>query len=457
MGSALRDFGLDADLNLAKSLSMLNLAKSLSMWQTWRANMQYEEVAQETDACMQAAHDSCTKNLHALLGISKKLPDAQQRTRIQDSLTAAGEVVDGETILQGSNPMLLVPELFLVSSAEQHLGGMQEYVAILQRVCKVYDDILALHDAESDCLGSQGGRYARKELAIQAMQEASKAHRIARGQLKIEQLMEHDPDLAEEAGRTKEEVRNSVVEKKRKLKAAAQELQSVLATLLRMEEYFPEVCVHIRTGLPQELLAVWRPDLTIEMFEVRETLFTTANHTVYKASYEGTMYALKEFRLASNQGLKELLREAALLRKMRHPAIVEIVGIFEDEKSKAMLLQMPFFEHGTLDTWVNTEAPEWREVRRVLHDVAGALEFLHAASVVHCDVKPANILVAASCRGRLADFDISVDYATRTSKLFATTRVAYTAGYDAPELVRYVLVVAAQVLVDASIWKELPS
>jgi hypothetical protein len=144
MGAALRDFGLDADLNLAKSLSMLNLAKSLSMWQTWRANMQYEEVAQETDACMQAAHDSCTKNLHALLGISKKLPDAQQRTRIQDSLTAAGEAVDRETNLQASNPMLLVPELFLVSSAEQHLGGMQEYVAILQRVCKVYDDILAL-------------------------------------------------------------------------------------------------------------------------------------------------------------------------------------------------------------------------------------------------------------------------------------------------------------------------
>ena len=196
--------------------------------------------------------------------------------------------------------------------------------------------------------------------------------------------------------------------------------------------------MHFKSGLPSELLPIWRPDLTIEAFEAREAVSTGANHTVYKARMDGKMYALKEFRLASDEGLQKLLREAAMLRKMRHPAIVEIVSVFEDAKKEGMrmFLQMPFFEHGTLNTWVESEAPSWRDVRTVLLDIAGALEYLHASSVVHCDVKPPNILIAANCRARLADFDISVDYTTRTSTKFAGTKVGYTAGFDAPELGR---------------------
>jgi serine/threonine protein kinase len=235
------------------------------------------------------------------------------------------------------------------------------------------------------------------------------------------------------------EVHKSVQEGRQALKAAANELRTALAPLLELENYFPEVCTYIKSGLPQELFAVWRPDLTIEMFEVHQTLASGSNHTVYKASMGGKTYALKEFRLDSVRGLQQLMREAAMLRKMRHPAIVEIVSIFEDNSSKGskvMLLQMPFFEHGTLDTWVRTEVPKWHLVRTVLLDVAGALEYLHSASVVHCDVKPPNILVAPNCRGRLADFDISVDSATRTSTMCAATKAAYTAGFDAPELAK---------------------
>jgi hypothetical protein len=41
------------------------------------------------------------------------------------------------------------------------------------------------------------------------------------------------------------------------------------------------------------------------------------------------------------------------------------------------------------------------------------------------------------CRGRLGDFDLSVDSVTRTSTRFAATKLVYTAGFDAPELARY--------------------
>ena len=58
-----------------------------------------------------------------------------------------------------------------------------------------------------------------------------------------------------------------------------------------------------------------------------------------------------------------------------------------------------------------------------------------------------NILVAANSRGRLADFDISVDTVTRTSSVYAATRVGFTAGFEAPELQKCVGVVCVGVYI----------
>ena len=48
-------------------------------------------------------------------------------------------------------------------------------------------------------------------------------------------------------------------------------------------------------------------------------------------------------------------------------------------------------------------------MRTVIQDVTGALAHLYVNQVVHADIKPANILVGPGERGKLADFDISVD------------------------------------------------
>ena len=48
------------------------------------------------------------------------------------------------------------------------------------------------------------------------------------------------------------------------------------------------------------------------------------------------------------------------------------------------------------------------------------LVHLHSYGVIHGDVKPQNILIGEDGRSRLADFDLSADTATRTSKSFPT-------------------------------------
>ena len=104
------------------------------------------------------------------------------------------------------------------------------------------------------------------------------------------------------------------------------------------------------------------------------------------------------------------LREAALLVRLHHPAVMRVVAIFRN--GDKVMMQMPFLEDGSVDVWVlAVPLPPWTAVRGVMHDVTGALAYLHVNKVVHADVKPANILVAQSgrgVRGKLADFDIAV-------------------------------------------------
>jgi serine/threonine protein kinase len=431
-----------AHMGASCTSSQVDEKQALELWQEWKTGAGYERIASATDTCMKAVHQACTESLGTLLSIDKQQPAPEHVRKMEDAVIAAGKAMDEEVALQKLKPASLAPVTPLTSAAERLVAVLEALVSALTRACELYDNIYSVLEMETKCLDVNGPRCTQKQQAIEDVKKASKAHKLARAKLMQEDVLAQSPELVEEKGITMDEVHKSMQEIRGTLKDAAQALREALMPLLEMQDYFPEVCMYIKTGLPQELFAVWRPDLTIEMFEVHGTMSSGLNHTVFKASMDGKTYALKEFRLATAQGLQDLMREAAMLRKMRHPAIVEIIGLFEGtatKDNKVILLQMPFFEHGSLDTWVDSEAPEWRAVRTVLLDIAGALEYLHSFSVLHCDVKPPNILVAANCRGRLADFDTSMDNVTRTSTRPSASRFPYTAGFDAPELSRFAL------------------
>jgi serine/threonine protein kinase len=107
-------------------------------------------------------------------------------------------------------------------------------------------------------------------------------------------------------------------------------------------------------------------------------------------------------------------------------------------------MQMPWYKHGSVDKWVcGDQRPGWVKVRSVLLDALIGLAHLHESGILHGDVKPPNILVDDRERGRLADFDISIDTKERTSARViigsrATTMYATALGmtfdFAAPEL-----------------------
>ena len=136
-------------------------------------------------------------------------------------------------------------------------------------------------------------------------------------------------------------------------------------------------------------------------------------------------------------------QETRLLQRLSgHPYISGVNCTFDQDND--IYLEMPYYEGGTLTTWMQalSEPPRRTQevLRSVLRQLMLALQHVHALKVVHCDVKPDNIFME-SCDPpviRLGDFDVSIDNKTRSmsmaSQLLTRPDHGLTPLFAAPEL-----------------------
>eukprot|EP00854_Cymbomonas_tetramitiformis_P002034 gene2034-2724_t len=216
--------------------------------------------------------------------------------------------------------------------------------------------------------------------------------------------------------------------------------RAALSSVMAHHSDFPELLRYLQMGVPDELVPLWDPLCTLEDFDV-ELLQESSygRHEVFRGRKGDSLHALKVFRVPENdpERLRVIWREASLLHRLRHPAIVPLLSIFLAHAPQNglhhIVLKLPFYEHGQLGTWVQGESPpDDVTLRQALLRVLEAVAHLHWNAVVHCDIKPENILVDGFNRTFLADFDISIDNAARTTRVM--TPLEGTAGYVAPEL-----------------------
>ncbi|MBC9734964.1 protein kinase domain-containing protein [Nocardioides marmotae] len=136
-------------------------------------------------------------------------------------------------------------------------------------------------------------------------------------------------------------------------------------------------------------------------------------------------------------------REAQTMVGLCHSAIVCIfdTGYEEVGEDSAGTVRVPFIVMEHVDGWSLRELVRRggltleRSVRYQL-GVLSALEFSHRAGVVHCDIKPANVMVSSEGAVKLVDFGISRargDLATTVAQAY---EVLGTPAYISPEQAR---------------------
>ena len=127
------------------------------------------------------------------------------------------------------------------------------------------------------------------------------------------------------------------------------------------------------------------------------------------------------------------LREAETAAQLSHPNIVPIYAV--DERDGLVYFVMGYVEGENLATRIGERGPlPVDETRRILREVADALAYAHGRNVVHRDIKPDNILLAADGQAMVTDFGIARAVTdSGDSRLTATGMAIGTPAYMAPE------------------------
>lgn len=200
----------------------------------------------------------------------------------------------------------------------------------------------------------------------------------------------------------------------------------------------PEARLPELGGLARELTreqATDRGGLRIGAWRLLEKIGRGGMGTVYRAARDDGAFekqvAIKLLRSEDARFRKSLERERHLLARLDHPGIARLIdgGVLADGQP---WLAMELAEGENLDAWLRRVRPSLERRLDVFLAICDAVAHAHREQLVHRDLKPGNIRIAADDGVKLLDFGIAKLLAPDAPS--GTTRhLAVTPEYAAPE------------------------
>ncbi|XP_055809655.1 LEAF RUST 10 DISEASE-RESISTANCE LOCUS RECEPTOR-LIKE PROTEIN KINASE-like 1.1 isoform X2 [Solanum dulcamara] len=158
--------------------------------------------------------------------------------------------------------------------------------------------------------------------------------------------------------------------------------------------------------------------------------------TVYYGKLkDGREVAVKRLYEHNCKRMQQFVNEIEILTRLRHNNLVTLYGC-TSRRSRELLLVYEYIPNGTLADHLHGDRVKdgslaWPVRMNIAIETAGALAYLHASDVIHCDVKTNNILLDHNFSVKVADFGISQLFPNDVSHISTAPRG--TPGYIDPK------------------------
>ena len=130
---------------------------------------------------------------------------------------------------------------------------------------------------------------------------------------------------------------------------------------------------------------------------------------------------------------KRILREITLLRKLKHPCVVNLIEVLQPSKNldnyQTIYLVFEFAESDIKKILKSPMHLEMVHIKTIIYNLLCAMKFLNESKVLHRDLKPANILVNEDCTIKLCDFGLArsmTNISTNSKTILDSSKLPYS-------------------------------
>ncbi|KAJ0612317.1 putative protein kinase RLK-Pelle-SD-2b family [Helianthus annuus] len=157
---------------------------------------------------------------------------------------------------------------------------------------------------------------------------------------------------------------------------------------------------------------------------------------VYKGVIGTTIVAVKKLETMFKDGQKEFQTEVNTIARTHHKNLVQLLGYCDDGEQRLLIYE--YMTNGTLAAFLFGDMrPSWKQRSYIAVGVAKGLTYLHedcSNQIIHCDIKPQNILLDDCYNAKISDFGLAKLLMINQSQTH--TGIRGTKGYVAPEWFR---------------------